>query len=110
VILVFTLLRNMKKLAGLMEFKCGHIDISTSSNHGKGHSRITFTFVACWPIDNGEWNEEEYSCTIRNTRCKKDNSKTIMNTIWAAFEQSLERDLHACMRFHHQWQGTVGSE
>ncbi len=79
VILVFTLWLNMK-LAGPTEFKYDHIDITTSLDHGKGHSRITVTFIARWQIDNGEWNEDEYSCTIGNARCKKDNSEIIMNT------------------------------
>jgi hypothetical protein len=57
-----------------------HLNISTSLDHGKGHSRITVPFIACWQINNGEWNEEEYSCTIENARCKKEYAKLIMNT------------------------------
>jgi hypothetical protein len=79
VVLVFTLWLKMK-LAGPTEFRCDHLDISTSLDHGKGHSRITVTFIARWQIDNGEWNEDKYSCTIGNARCKKDNAEIIKNT------------------------------
>jgi hypothetical protein len=38
------------------------------------------TFIAPWQIDNGECKEDEYSCTIENARCKKDNTEIIKNT------------------------------
>jgi hypothetical protein len=79
-IVVFTRWLKMK-LAGPTEFKCDHLDLSTSLDHGKGHSRITVTFIAHWQIESGEGNEVEYSCTIiGNARCKKDNAKIISNT------------------------------
>jgi len=34
------------KLAGPLEFKCDHLDISTAVDHGNGHSRTTTTFIA----------------------------------------------------------------
>ena len=79
VVLVFTLWLKMK-LAGPTKFRCDHLDILTSLDHGKGHSRITVTFIARWQIDNGEWNEDEYSYTIGNARCKKDNAEIFKNT------------------------------
>ncbi len=80
VVLVFTLWLK-RKLAGPTKFRCVHLDISTSHDHGKGHSRITVTFIARWQIDNGEWNKDRYSCTVGNARCKKDNAKIIKNTL-----------------------------
>jgi hypothetical protein len=47
VVLVFKLWLKMK-LAGPTEFRCDHLNILTSLDHGKGHSRITVTFIARW--------------------------------------------------------------
>jgi len=78
------------KLASPLEFKCDHLDISTAIDHGKGHSRITTTFIARWQTENEEWKEEEYSCTIGNARCKKDNSEIIKNTFGPSLNSHLK--------------------
>ena len=88
------------KLAGPLEFKCDHLDISTAIDHGKGHSRIRTTFIARWQTENEEWKEEEYSCTIGNARCKKDNSEIIKNTFGPSLNSHL-KELRDAGRLRH---------
>jgi hypothetical protein len=71
-------------------FECNHLDIVVTLDHGKGHSRVTCNFITpCQSTESGEWEEEKYACTLGNARCKKDNTRIIMNT----FGMMLNADL-----------------
>jgi hypothetical protein len=72
------------------EFLCDGLDIVVKIDHGKGHSRITCNLFTRWQDKAGEWNEDEYSCTIGNARCKKDNADIIMNTFGTLLNDDLK--------------------
>ena len=79
------------KLASPLDFKCDRLDISTAIDHGKGHSRITTTFIARLQTEDEGWKEEEYSCTIGNARCKKDNADILKNTFGPSLNSHLKQ-------------------
>jgi hypothetical protein len=76
---------------GAKQFKCDHLDLVVTIDHGKGHSRVTFNFITrVRSPENGEWDEEEYACTIGNARCRKDNAVIIMNTFGMLLNDELK--------------------
>jgi hypothetical protein len=75
---------------GRSDFLCDRLDIVVTIDHGKGHSRITCNLITRWQDKTGEWNEDEYSCTIGNARCKKDNAGIIINTFHTLLNDDLK--------------------
>jgi hypothetical protein len=45
------------------EFRCDHINITISIDHGKGHSRATLNMIPCWQLEDGSWGEESHVFT-----------------------------------------------
>jgi hypothetical protein len=75
---------------GAKQFKCDHLDLVVTIDHDKGHSRVTCNYITrVRSPENGEWDEEEYACTIGNTRRWKDNSDIIMNTFGTLLNDEL---------------------
>jgi hypothetical protein len=73
------------------EFHCDHLDVVVTIDHGKGHSRITCNFISrTQSHENGEWQEDEYACTIGNARCKKDNADILVNTFGVLLNDDLK--------------------
>jgi hypothetical protein len=75
---------------GPSDFLCDCLDIVVTIDHGKGHSRITCNLITHWQDETREWKEDEYSCTIGNTRCKKDNTDIIINTFGTLLNDDLK--------------------
>jgi hypothetical protein len=75
---------------GPNDFRCDHLDIVVTIDHGKGHSRITCNFITRWQDETGEWNENEYASTIGNARCKKDNADIMVNTFGTLLNDDLK--------------------
>ena len=52
-------------------------------DHGKGHSIISANFIFRYQYDSrsGAWCKDVYSCSLRNSRFKKDNAKIIYNDL-----------------------------
>jgi hypothetical protein len=68
-------------IEGVNGFRFDHLDIVVTIDHGKGHSRIKCNFITRIRSleNNGEWQEEDYACTIGNAQCWKANADIIMN-------------------------------
>jgi hypothetical protein len=49
-----------------------------------------FTSWTCWQDKNGEWNKDEYSCTIGNARCKDDNTDIVINICGTLLNDNLK--------------------
>jgi hypothetical protein len=76
---------------GPSDFLCDRLDVVVTIDHdGKGHSRITCNLITRWQDKTGEWNKDEYSCTIGNARCKKDNADIIINTFGTLLNDDLK--------------------
>jgi hypothetical protein len=72
----------LKSKLGANGFHFDHLDIVVTIDHGKGRSRVTSNFITrTRSLENdGEWQEEEYVCTLGNAQCRKDNADIIMST------------------------------
>ena len=67
------------------------IDICINIYRGKGHSIISSNFILRYQdeIRGGSWCEYSYPCSLVNSRCKKDNAKTIYNTFFTMLDDYL---------------------
>jgi hypothetical protein len=71
-------------------FRCDHINITISIDHGKGYSRPTLNVIPCWQLADGSWGEESQVFTLANARCKKDNTNIIRNTFGTLLDTKLK--------------------
>jgi hypothetical protein len=62
------------------EFRCDHMDITISIDHGKVHYWATLNVIPGWHLEDGSWGKESHTFTLANARCKKDNTNIIRNT------------------------------
>jgi hypothetical protein len=93
---------------GSSNFQCDRLDIVVTIDHGKGHSRITCNLITRWQDETGEWNENEYACTIGNARCKKDNADIIIKTFGTLLNDDL-KTLASCISIIEGEQAEFGA-
>ena len=65
------------------------IDLVTTMDHGKGHSRVTLDMISRWKLEDGSFTEEEYSATIADAFCAHDTVLIFQNT----FKTKMNDDL-----------------
>jgi hypothetical protein len=73
------------------KFRCDHIDITISIDHGKVHSQATLNVIPRWQLEDGSWGEESHVFTLANARCKKDNTNIIRNTFGTLLNTELKQ-------------------
>jgi hypothetical protein len=73
------------------DFRCDHMDITISIDHGKGHSWATLNVIPRWQLEDGRWGEESHVFTLANARCKKDNANIIRNTFRTLLKTELKQ-------------------
>jgi hypothetical protein len=73
------------------KFRCDHIDITISIDHGKGHSWAALNVIPRWQLQDGSWGEESHVTTLANARCKIDNTDIIRKTFGILLNTELKQ-------------------
>ena len=86
-------------------FAISSADFSISIDHGKGHSRVSLTFITQSFDDKTDYpKENEFMFSIGNARCKKDNAVIIRNTYGPSLNDEI--NLIKSSRVLSFWRGT----